>query len=80
MHDAAEAGSNEIVCMLLNAGAKNVKDDCSMTPMQCAALAGHEDVLMSLSAVATAQETRDALKVCLQNFLNTTLEGLTLQP
>ncbi|KAM3725436.1 Sex-determining protein [Dirofilaria immitis] len=63
MHDAAEAGSNEIVCMLLKAGAKNVKDDCSMTPMQCAALAGHEDVLKSLSVVATAQETRDALKL-----------------
>ncbi|EFO20401.1 sex-determining protein fem-1 [Loa loa] len=63
MHDAAEAGSNEIVCMLLEAGAKNVKDDCSMTPMQCAALAGHEEVLKSLSAVATAHETRDALKL-----------------
>ncbi|KAL3982887.1 Ankyrin repeats (3 copies) family protein [Acanthocheilonema viteae] len=63
MHDAAEAGSNEIVCMLLKAGAKNVKDDCSMTPMHCAALAGHEDVLKSLSAVATDQETRDALKL-----------------
>uniref|UniRef100_A0A1I8EFA2 Sex-determining protein fem-1 n=2 Tax=Wuchereria bancrofti TaxID=6293 RepID=A0A1I8EFA2_WUCBA len=63
MHDAAEAGSNEIVCMLLKAGAKNVKDGCNMTPMECGALAGHEDVLQSLSAVATAQEIRDALKL-----------------
>lgn len=68
MHDAAEAGSNEIVCMLLEAGAKNVKDDGNMTPMQCAALAGHEDVLKSLAAVASPQETRDALKVCVETL------------
>lgn len=63
MHDAAEAGSDEIVRILLEAGAKNVKDDCNMTPMQCAALAGHEDVLKSLAAVTSPQETRDALKL-----------------
>uniref|UniRef100_A0A915Q5P9 Sex-determining protein fem-1 n=1 Tax=Setaria digitata TaxID=48799 RepID=A0A915Q5P9_9BILA len=63
MHDAAEAGSDEIVYMLLKAGAKNVKDDCGLTPMQCAALAGHENVLKSFVIVATPQEIRDALKL-----------------
>lgn len=63
MHDAAEAGSIEIIRMLLEAGAKNVPDESGVTPILCAAVAGHEAVLRSLIEYVSPQERRDALKV-----------------
>ncbi|VDM40479.1 unnamed protein product [Toxocara canis] len=68
MHDAAEAGSEAIVRMLLNAGAKNVPDDFGVTPMMCAALAGHERVVRLLADVADPQHTRDAMKARSYDF------------
>lgn len=64
MHDAAEAGSWAIVQMLLRAGACNVPDEFGVTPMMCAALAGHITVIRILKAYAKPQDVRDALKVC----------------
>lgn len=63
MHDAAEAGSAEIVDILMKAGAMNVEDDSGVTPLMCAALAGHVDAVRMLKEIATEQETRDAFKV-----------------
>uniref|UniRef100_A0A914R7C7 ANK_REP_REGION domain-containing protein n=1 Tax=Parascaris equorum TaxID=6256 RepID=A0A914R7C7_PAREQ len=51
MHDAAEAGSETIVKMLLDAGAHNMPDDFGVTPM------------ILLADVAEPQHTRDAMKV-----------------
>ncbi|VDK44335.1 unnamed protein product [Anisakis simplex] len=64
MHDAAEAGSDEIVRMLLSMNAKNIADDFGVTPMMCAALAGHENVVRLLAEfVDDPQQTRDAMKL-----------------
>lgn len=80
MHDAAEAGSETIVKMLLDAGAHNMPDDFGVTPMMCAALAGHERVVRLLANVAEPQHTRDAMKVktaILLPYLKS-LSGVTL--
>jgi ankyrin repeat protein len=63
LHDAAEAGNVAITRLLLSAGAVMQKDEYGVTPLYCAAMLAHTEVIQVLFPHASYVEKRDTWKL-----------------